>query len=244
MRTFKWIIPVCFLAFGVSSCIIDIDDDSPGGCVKADGPVTSEILELSRIEGIDLGIPATVFISQGDEQMVEVEAQDDVIDQIETTVRAGIWKIEYDRCVKNESSIRIYITVKELTSIAISGSGEIISQTQLVVDDLDVSIEGSGDIDLELQADDIDANIEGSGSIRFDGIADALNINITGSGDFQCFNLEARKASVNISGSGDAELFVTEQLDVNITGSGDVFYKGGPSLNVSVSGSGGVVDAN
>jgi autotransporter translocation and assembly factor TamB len=244
MRTLKWILPILFLAFSLSSCIIDIDDNGPGGCVSADGPVTSAILDLGRVEGIDLGIPATVFISQGEEQMIEVEAQDDVIDQIETTVRAGIWKINYDRCVRNESSIRIYITVKELTSLTISGSGEIISQTDLVVDDLDVNIEGSGDIDLALEADDIDAEIEGSGSMRFEGKADALNINISGSGDFQCFNLESRKASVRISGSGDAELWVLEELDVDITGSGDVFYLGNPSLNVSVSGSGGIVDAN
>lgn len=244
MRTLKWILPACILAFSLSSCIIDINDDGPGGCIRADGPVTSEILDLGRIEGIDLGIPATVFISQGDEQMVEVEAQEDVIDQIETTVRAGIWNIDFDRCVRNESSIRIYLTVKELTSITISGSGEVISQTELVVDDLDVNIEGSGDIDLAIKADDIDARIEGSGSMRFDGAADALNINITGSGDFQCFKLESRKASVKISGSGDAELWVLEELDVDITGSGDVFYIGSPSLNVSVSGTGGVVDAN
>jgi len=155
MRTLKWILPSCFLALSLSSCIIDIDDDL-GGCVRAEGPVSSEEFDLGRIEGIDLAIPATVFLSQGEEQRVEIEAQDDVIDQIETDVRAGIWTIEYDRCVKNESSIRIYITVKELTSVKISGSGEVISQTTLVVDDLDVGISGSGDIDLALEADDID----------------------------------------------------------------------------------------
>ena len=243
MKTLKWILPLCLLTLGLSSCIIEVNDD-PGGCVKAEGIVSSEILDLGRIDGIDLAIPATVFISQGEEQEVEIEAQDDVINQISTTVRGGIWTIEYDRCVKNESSIRIYITVKDLTSVDISGSGEILSQGTLIVDDLDVGITGSGDIDLALEADDIDAKISGSGSIRFDGTADALNINITGSGDFQCFNLEARKASIKISGSGDAEMWVTEELDVDIAGSGDVFYKGSPSLNVSVSGSGGVVDAN
>ncbi len=243
MRTLKWIFPGLVMAFSLSSCILDIDDNL-GGCIRAEGPVTSEMLELGRIEGIDLAIPATVFLTQGAEQSVEIEAQEEVIDQLETSVRGGIWDIEYDRCVKNESSIRIYITLPELTSLKISGSGEIISQNKLVVDDLEVEIPGSGDIDLVLEADDIEARISGSGSIRFEGIADALDINIPGSGDLKCYNLEARKASVKISGSGDAELWVTEDLDVDISGSGDVFYKGSPSLNVSVSGSGGVVDAN
>ncbi len=243
MRTLKWILPVMLLSLGLSSCIIEVNDDN-GGCVRAEGPVSSEILDLGRIDGIDLAIPATVFISQGEDQEVEIEAQDDVINQIKTTVRGGIWTIEFDRCVRNESSIRIYLTVKELTSVKISGSGEIVSQGSLIVDDLDVGISGSGDIDLSLEADDIDAKVSGSGSMRFDGTADALDISISGSGDFQCFNLETRKATVKISGSGDAEMWVTQELDVNIAGSGDVFYKGNPSLNVSVSGSGGVVDAN
>ncbi len=243
MRTLKSIFPGLLLAFSLSSCILDIGDNL-GNCVRADGPVRSEILELGRIEGIDLAIPATVFLTQGPEQIVEIEAQEEVIDQLETAVRGGIWEIEYDRCVSNESSIRIYITIPEITSLQISGSGEIISQNELLVDDLDIGIKGSGDVDLALVADDIDANISGSGSMRFEGSADALNINIAGSGDFKCYNLEARKVRVKISGSGDAELWVTEELDVDISGSGDVFYKGSPSLNVSISGSGGVVDAN
>ncbi|MEL7120257.1 MAG: head GIN domain-containing protein [Bacteroidota bacterium] len=242
-KTLNWLLPIIFIMFFLSSCIFDIDDDF-GGCIRADGPIRTAEFNLNDFDGIDLAIDAEVYIRQGEFQTVEVQAQDEALDQLETRVRSGIWRIEYDRCIRREDRVRIFITVPEITYLKISGSGKIVSENVLVTDDLVISIEGSGDIDLALDSDDIEANISGSGAIALEGIADVMDCNVSGSGDFRCFPLEVRRANVRISGSGDIEVYVLDQLDVRITGSGDVFYRGIPNLNISVSGSGDVVDAN
>lgn len=242
MKNLKWILPVALLSIMVTGCIIDIDSDND--CIDTSGPIVTEELDLARMDGIELSISASVFITQGPEQKVEVEAQREVIDLLDKSVRAGIWDINLDGCFRGDERVKIYITLPEWTSLKIAGSGNIVSTNQLVVDDIDIDISGSGDIDLALDADDINSSITGSGNISLEGVADELDINVKGSGDYKCFNLETRKVNVSISGSGDTEVFATEALDIRITGSGDIFYKGSPNLSISISGSGDVIDSN
>lgn len=245
MKQVKWIVLSIITAFSVSSCFIDIDDE-PGdsGCLRGQGAIITEDLELNRIDAIDLKLPATVYLRQGDEQRVTVEGQPNIIDYLERTVKGGLWEVEVDRCIRDMEDLRIFITVPEVEAVLISGSGQVIGENMLTADDLDIGISGSGDISLQLTADDVQTSISGSGNLRLDGEADEIVFRVSGSGDLRAFGLKARKGEVNISGSGDAEVHVTEELSVTITGSGDVLYHGSPSLNVSISGSGEVVDAN
>ncbi len=245
MKQVKWIFLSLITALSVSSCFIDIDDE-PGdsGCLRGQGAIITEELQLNRIDAIDLKLPATVYLRQGDEQRVIVEGQPNIIDYLERTVKGGLWELETDRCISEMEDLRIFITVPEVTAVSISGSGQIVGESMLTVDDLDIGISGSGDISLQFMADDVHTSISGSGNLRLDGEADEIVFQLSGSGDLQAFGLKARKGKVNISGSGDAEVHITEELSIVISGSGDVLYHGSPSLNVSISGSGEVVDAN
>jgi hypothetical protein len=245
MRPFKWILGFLLTAFSVSSCFIDINDEPfDGGCLRGQGAIISEDMSLNRIDAIDLQLPAKVYLRQGSEQQVVVEGQANVIDNLERTVRGGLWKIGTERCIRDMEELRIFITVPEVAAIKLSSSGQIFSENELVADDLDLEISGSGNINLSLMADDIETSIPGSGNLRLMGAADELGFDLTGSGSLQAFDLEARKGDLNIEGSGDAEVHVTEELNVSISGSGDVFYHGKPSLNVAITGSGEVIDAN
>ncbi|HMO38644.1 MAG TPA: head GIN domain-containing protein [Saprospiraceae bacterium] len=221
-------------------------DDVGIGCIRPDGPVVSERISMAPFTGVDLRMAGKVYITQGSPQRVEVEAPRRLIDEMEFNVRNGIWRIETNRCARyNSRDLRIYITMPDLTSLRISGSGDIISENVFVIDDLDLTISGSGGMDLALDAKDVGATISGSGNIYLEGVADALDFVVSGSGDFRCFDLAANSARINISGSGSAEVHVSEALNVRISGSGNVRYKGTPSIvNTQISGSGKVIKVN
>ncbi len=226
-------------------CFIDIDDDTFSRCVDADGPIISETIVMSSFSGIDFRMAGEVYLRQGSEQEVVIEAPRRLIEEMEFDVRRDIWSIETDRCVRHSHrDLRIFITVPFLDYVRLSGSGDIISENFFAIDDLELVLSGSGLIDLGIEADDVKASISGSGDIILEGTADDLDFNISGSGDIKAFNLSANTASVHISGSGDAEVTVSDALNVRISGSGDVYYRGNPSIDKTVTGSGGVIDAN
>ena len=246
MKARNWIIPFAILVIALSGCVIDVSDDDGifGRCVDGEGPLVSEELVIDRIVGIDLSVPAKVYIEQGEQQSITVEGKQNIIDRIELDVQSRIWEIETSRCVRDIDQLTFFITLPDIQYLKISGSGEIVSEDFLVTDDLELYISGSGDIDLGVEADDIDSKISGSGRIRLEGVADDTKFEVSGSGDYETFGLECSTSYLEIRGSGDAEVTVLNELDVRITGSGDVFYKGTPALNVQITGSGDVINAN
>ncbi len=245
MKRIIWMLSAIAIALSTGGCFIDLDDDDDFfGCVNGEGPTVTRTINVADFEGIELPISADVFITQGPEQEVVVEGKSNIIDELERDVRNGVWSIEFDRCVRDVGTMRVFITMPYLSSLRISGSGDIISENAFAIDDLEIDIPGSGNVDLAVEADDIDGDISGSGRILLEGTADEVKYRISGSGDVRAFNLACRTADISISGSGDCEVFVSEFLKVRISGSGDVFFKGNPSLDVSITGSGNLIDAN
>ncbi|PHN05164.1 head GIN domain-containing protein [Flavilitoribacter nigricans] len=247
MKNFKW--SFLILALGISlltpACFIDIDDDDNFfGCVNGNGPIVSVDLDMPQIDAIHLAMPGQVFVTQGPQQSVRVEAKQNIIDELELNVKNGLWVIDTDRCVRDIDDFKVFITMTDITELGLFGSGDIIGENFFAVNDILLLLVGSGDMDLGLEADDVETNISGSGNMVLEGTGDSLDSNISGSGDVRAFNLEVNRAKFDITGSGDAEITVSDELDVRISGSGDVKYKGNPSVDVVITGSGRVVDAN
>ena len=207
--------------------------------VSGEGPTSSQNLTVDDFTGIHLAINAEVVISQGSRQSVSVDAQQNIIDMLETDVSGGVWTIKTENPIRNHKPIKITITVPELSYAKISGSGNIIGQNAFTAsDEFETGISGSGDIQLEIVTEELSAAISGSGDIQLSGEAEEFSIAISGSGDIDAENLEAEEVEVRVSGSGDCKVHATAELDVRVSGSGDVYYKGNPRIHSRVSGSG------
>ena len=225
------------------SCNIDFDFND-GPCVRGNRSTVSRDLNLPNFTGISLEIPAEVILTQGDTRRVTVEGESNVIAEIRTSVRNGVWEIEFDHCVRDFDNLVIYITMPDIRSLSISGTGSITSKNILLVNDINLSISGTGKIDAGIEADDIFSRISGTGDLFLEGKANNLEHTISGVGDLQAFKLLTRSADIRVSGTGDSEVTVSDNLKVRISGSGDVYYRGKPQIEVSVSGSGRLVNAN
>lgn len=237
-----------FVALGLATvlsngCFFD-DDGDFFGCLHYEGNVINREIRLSAFDGIELQIPADVTITQGQIQKVVVEGHENIINRLEKDLRRGVWKIRTERCVRDLGELKIWITIPDIKSLAISGSGSIYSENTLTTDRLDLTISGSGEADLALDVDNFQATVSGSGKLKVEGVADQAEINISGSGDYFGFNLETNRTDVNISGSGNAEVWAKNFLKARISGSGDVFYRGQPEKDIAISGSGRVIDSN
>lgn len=214
-------------------------------CEKGEGAVVTQTLDMPPLEGLDLCIAADVNLTYGETQSVSVTAQQNVIDNLARDVRSGIWNIRFDQCMRKYNGLTIDITLPILRKIEVSGSGDI-RGTNLFEeqDDLELSISGSGNVDLAIDADQIDSRISGSGDVELEGSANLNFFKVSGSGNLSAYGLLAQESEVRISGSGNARVQVENRLDVNISGSGDVYYKGNPAINVNISGSGDLHNTN
>ncbi len=203
-----------------------------------------ETRNVSGFTGISLSVSADIYLSQASEYKVEMEGDADYLEKIETVVDGDILKIktkDHFNFDWNSKKLKIYISMPQVNSIAISGSGDILAQTAIKTNDLKIKISGSGNVKIEnLSVKSLDLGISGSGDIYMLGtdVAESANYSISGSGDIDNQGLQCKKVEIHVSGSGDVKVWAVDELDAKISGSGDVYYKGRPIINSKSSGSG------
>jgi hypothetical protein len=160
---------------------------------------------------------------------------------IETYVSGKKLTISHGKHHLRPTLFEVFITVKNLEDVTISGSGDMRGKDRFVADAFYAEISGSGDMDLEVETGMLESKISGSGSIHLSGKAEDYTASISGSGQIKAFDVQAKTVSVKISGSGDCRVHATESLDAKISGSGDVYYKGRPRIDTKISGSGSLI---
>ena len=142
----------------------------------------------------------------------------------------------------NAGKIEIYVTVPDVNSLSVSGSGDILAK-ELEARILNLAVSGSGNITIEdLDSKKVKGAISGSGNISLEdgGVADELSVSISGSGNFDAEGFDADAVSVATSGSGNCKVSSDGSIKARIAGSGSVYYKGNASIDSSVAGSGRV----
>ena len=233
--------PIKSLLFGIFGLLLlsACDDDVFG--IKGEGPVVNEYRSVHDFQEIELAVSATVFLSQGPKEEIRIEAQENILNNLETHVQGSTLKIKFDKNVRKHSHIRIWITSPEINGIAVSGSGSFKGANKIESDFLSVNVSGSGDVELELEAEQLHTAISGSGKCDYSGMAEQHTITISGSGNVHGYDLQTKRSNVHVAGSGNAQVWTSERLDVQISGSGNVIYKGSPTtINSHISGSGKV----
>lgn len=199
----------------------------PQGIMAQGQGVEKDTLVLSELRGISVGINAVVSIRQGEFQQVTVQGPEVLLKDLVQEVKDGIWDIRYaSRMQHSADTLLINVVMKRITSLTVGGAGTIIAERPIRLSNiLELSLGGSGYIELLGTAPELRANLAGSGKINAEG-------------------LEVQKASISIAGAGEARLTVIQTLEASIAGSGKVWYLGPAQVKSSVAGSGFVRQIN
>ncbi len=224
-------------------------DAHMGGGVPGSGKLMTETRPIAGAVAISVAYPAEVLIQQGSAETVTVEAEDNLLPQLATSVRAGTLYIEnnepdWSKRVNPSKPVRITITVRDLNNVDFSSAGEL-RITGLETDQLTIDLSGAGDLMLEsLSARRLNCHLSGAGSFTASGSADSLSLEITGMGDFKGEKLSSLNVDVRISGAGSAIVSAKDTLNASISGAGSVKYFGSPQVTQTISGVGSVDPAD
>ena len=232
-------------------------------CENGDGTRVAEARTETGFDQILLDLPGDVYISQGQDFNIEITAQQNIIDEIETEVTGSLLVIRNNRCIRSYKTIRIDITLPEISSLEVDGSGDIYVLDRFSGSNLDLfvkgsgsidmlgdyqkvylEVDGSGDISMDTEAIEFETRVKGSGDVFLTGETQIHNVDMDGSGNLESFDFVSEVCDVKIEGSGDADIHVTDELSVRILRSGDVRYKGTPTVDANITGSGQLESVN
>jgi Protein of unknown function (DUF2807). len=225
-----------------------------------------EVRDVENFTKISFGFAGKLYLKQGSPQKVELEGNRDLLEEIETEVDGGRLRIGkegkwFDWDFGNDK-ITVYITVPNIEGVSVSGSGDIVGQSKIRTNDLELKVSGSGSLELDVEAaGDVEADVSGSGNMDLKGHFESFESDVSGSGRVVLRANIDNTADFGISGSGKIEAsgsadFVrtrisgsgkvlaadleTKRCEVRISGSGDVEINVISELDATISGSGSV----
>lgn len=217
------------------------------GCqkLKGDGPVVKQERTVNGFSRISSSIDGTVYVTQEGDRKLTIEAQQNILDVIETPVVDGRLSIYFKngKRIGRHDPIIVRISTPVINDLDLQGSADLQVTNDINTSELKLNISGSGELKLKQAqvSQGLYANISGSGNILALGGTAALgNFTVSGSGSINMLPVIIPKVEAHISGSGNIRTTATEQLDVHISGSGNLWYGGTPQITTHISGSGNV----
>ncbi len=191
-----------------------------GERVVGSGIVKTESRQVEGFDKLSVDGSSEVFIEQGDEESLTVEAEDNLLPLLVSEVDGDrlTLGLRPNSSISASHPIIFRLKVRSLTEIGASGAG-IINGSKLATERLE---------------------IRSSGAVKtvLSGTAGTLNLTISGTGSFDGRDLKGRAAAVTISGAGKAVVNASDRLDARISGVGSISYVGDPQVDRQVSGLG------
>lgn len=236
---------ICLVCTGVLALLVrgglQVSQVARGG--NNNGPLVTEERKVGAFTSLYFATPGQLIIKSGTTNALTVEAEQGMLNEISANVRGDQLRIEFRNPlsmmgINPLQSIVYTLTVPQLSSVEIAGSGDVTGY--LGGKAIKLTTSGSGNFFLELDASSVDASVLGSGSISLSGaVSTSQVVKIAGSGSYDAPKVSSERADISILGSGSAVVDARDLLTARILGSGDVLYMTKPAkIDQTVIGSG------
>jgi hypothetical protein len=209
--------------------------------VYGNGKVVTKERKVENFTAIRVSTGIDVYLKQENNETVSVETDENIQEYILTEVRGGVLNVYTEVSIRDTERKRVYVTMKEVTSVRTSSAGDVFGESPITSDRLELSASSAGNIKLEVSAKEIKVSISSSGDITLTGDAGLLEADLSSAGDLNAYDLNVKEADVSVSSAGDADVNVSEKLTARASSAGDVNYHGNPKfIDAHSSSAGGV----
>jgi len=220
----RWIYWMCFLIALSLACqaVTGI-----GGVVRGSGEVVSESRPVSGFDQISVCCGMQLVLTQGESESLEIEADDNLLPEIVSTVSGGRLIIRFkDDQGRTQywpsQPIRCTVTAIDVRRLEVSGGGSLESGL-IETDDLQIDTSGGSQADLAAV------------------VADTMRVEVSGGGELYSRELQVSRLELDLSGgsTGSIDSLEGESLTLDNSGGGEVTIAGSVTeQDVSVSGGG------
>ncbi|MGJ3234618.1 head GIN domain-containing protein [Marivirga sp.] len=198
------------------------------------------VMNIVDFHSISVNSAYTVYVKQSNKEEVRVEAEKEIYDLTEITVKEGVLHINIKRDdskssksiwqkidnIKLMPTLKVYVSIKDVESLSVNGNGKLITENSIASDKLSLLVAGTGSMEVDIKSESIDAKLSGPGSLTIKGYANKMDIENSGAGSIDAYDFEVQNANASLFGLGSMKINVSDKLDAKIYGSGNMLVKG------------------
>ena len=176
--------------------------------VQGSGNIVTENRQVEDFSAVDVGGVFKVEITAGKDFSVNVEADDNLLPLIQTSVNGDTLEISTDEKLSSKSPILVRVTAPNISEIKASGAAK-------------VSI-------IDIKNSELSVELSGASELTATGETGSLNAEISGASVIKARQLSTESAGVDASGASRAYVSASQTLTAEATGASSVTYLGNP----------------
>jgi len=179
------------------------------GSAKGSGQMATERRELRDFHAVDVGGVFQVEIIAQKDFSVEIEADDNLLQYINTEVRGSTLKIKAEKKLSTSNPIVVRISMPNIDSLDASGAANVVIN--------------------ELKNSGITVDSSGASKIKLSGETAKLTVDVSGATQVNAENLITENATIDASGASHVDVNVTGRLNADASGASKILYTGTPA---------------
>lgn len=210
----------------LSSC----NFDSIIGQVNGNGNVETEERRVSEnFSEVKGSAGLDVYLTKGSENKIIVEADDNLLEIIETNIDNGRLNITTNKNIGRSKSKKVHVTYKKLDEIYASSGADVIGNSVIKSERIVLEASSGSDIEIEVFAKEVLAETSSGADIHVRGKATLLMASSSSGSEINAKELTVINCNADASSGANIIINVKEKLSTEATSGGNIRYYGNPS---------------
>lgn len=223
MRKIAFVLSLAVLAVASTSC----------KKIKGSNTITTEVRAVSNFTQVEVEDAFEVYVTYSPTQeLVEVEAPDNLHEFIEANVVAGKLKLHFkhNKRISTKTPVKVHITTTQLDHFDLSGASSVVLNNQLVASNFELDMSGASNFEGEVNVTHGDIELSGASTAKVNGTAMNAFVDLSGASTLRKYEFEIETLDVKLSGASTAFLTILNSMSVELSGASTLNYKGDPVI--------------
>ncbi len=231
MKYFIIVLSIAALAF--SSC------EFIGNGIKGNGKVVKKEVKIKDFSTIDVSNGFDLYLSEGSEPHLRIEADENLMPHIRTYVDNGTLIIKSRKNIWRSKSLKVYVTYTDLEGITASGGSDVYGKNEIKAKRFNLRMSGGSDAQLKIKSNVLHAETSGGADLELNFTGDEFSLSASGGSDSELTLLGVKNAAFQMSGGSDASVIgESDMLTLNSSGGSDFNGRGFKVQKATVNASG------
>jgi len=225
------------LALLLSACNFNINtgENGNGNIVTQERNVTEDFTEVRGSAGLD------VYLTQGDENKIVVEADENLQQYIEANIEDGRLHITSSENIGRSKAKKVYVTFKNINTVEASSGADVTGNSVIKSENISLKSSSGAQLNVEIFAKNLTAKTSSGADLVISGKASSLKADASSGSELNAKELLVINCNAEASSGAEVTVNVKDNLETNVSSGGEVNYYGNPvSVNSNKSHSGNV----
>jgi len=239
MKTLKIVLLIAAV-FSLTACNFDLNFNQTSGSGNVETEERNVTADFDKVHG-SAGID--VYLTEGDNNKIVVEADDNLLSLITTEISNGKLKIGVvnGKNIGRAKAKKVHVTYKNLTAITASSGADVIGNSVIRSESLTLKSSSGADLEVDVIAKEVYADVSSGADLKVAGRAIKLVADASSGSDLKAKELEVKVCKANASSGADITVNVLDEIDGKASSGGDIKYYGNPTAVKTKDGASGSV---